>query len=213
MIGGNIVNPQAQPSAAEDEEKGEEVASPSMRMRATDQDMVDALLESPRKRKEEAPAPLVQDGGRKEAKNSKKSGESKKERKKARRAEQAKRAEAASKEAERKSEQESSPAVISEQAPKMLVGPEKGRAMEIDELGKERVSRQREEQEPVKTQLNPQPEPTQQNPPQALDQKPLPKSKSKKVAASSDKSPAPKLATVPKETMQTHQLDSPKCKV
>jgi hypothetical protein len=66
--GGNIVNPQAQPFGAEDEEKGEEVASPSMRVRATDQDMVDALLESPRKQKEEAPAPLVQDGGRKEAK-------------------------------------------------------------------------------------------------------------------------------------------------
>jgi hypothetical protein len=47
--------------------------------RATDQDMVGALLESPRKRKEEAPAPLVQDGGRKEAKKFKKPGGSKKE--------------------------------------------------------------------------------------------------------------------------------------
>jgi hypothetical protein len=116
--GGNVVNPQAQPFGANDEEKGEEVASPSMRIRTSDQDMVDTLLESPRKRKEEAPAPLVQDGGRNEAKKSKKSGDSKKERKKARRAEQAKRAEAASKETERRSEQESSPAVVSAHAPK-----------------------------------------------------------------------------------------------
>jgi hypothetical protein len=181
-----------------------------MRVRVTDQDMVDALLESPRIRKEEAPAPLVQDGGRKEAKQSKKSGDSKKERKKARRAEQAKRAEAASKEAERKSEQESSLAVISEQAPKALIGPAERRAMEIDGLEKERVSGRREEQKPVKTQLNPQPEPTQQKSPQALDQKPLPELESKKPAASPSKSPAPKLAPVPEEIVQTHQPDSPK---
>jgi hypothetical protein len=126
-----------------------------MRVRAIDQDMVDALLELPWKRKEEAPAPLVQDGGRKEAKKSKKSGDSKKERKKARRAEQAKRAEAALKEAEQRSEQESNPAVVNEQAPKELAGPEEGRAMEIDELEKERVSRHREGQAQPSARTNP----------------------------------------------------------
>jgi hypothetical protein len=58
--------------------------------------------------------------------------------------------------------------------------------------------------------INPQPEPIQQNSPQALDQKPLSKSKSKKPVASPDKSPAPQLATVPEETAQNHQPDSPK---
>jgi hypothetical protein len=112
-----------------------------MRMRATDQDMVDALLESPKKQKEEAPSPLVQDGGRKEATKSLKSGDSKKERKKARRANQARQVEAASKGSERKLEQESSPAQANEQGPKVLVGPEEERAMEIDGLKKERVSK------------------------------------------------------------------------
>jgi hypothetical protein len=102
--------------------------------------------------------------------------------------------------------------VVSEQAPKELAKPEEGRAMEIDELEKERVSRQRGGQEPAKTQLNPQPEPIQQNPPQALDQKPPPKSESKKPAASPDKPPAPKLATVSEETARNHQPDSPKGK-
>jgi hypothetical protein len=159
--GGNVVNPQAQPFGAEDEEKAEEVASPSMRVRAADQDMVDTLLEAPRKRKEEAPAPLVQDGGRKKAKKSKKFGDSKKERKKARRAEQAKRAEAASKETERRSEQESSPAVVSEHASKELAGPEEEHAMEIDGLEKERVSGQRE---PTKAGGNSAPPSAQTNP-------------------------------------------------
>jgi hypothetical protein len=163
--GGNVVNPQAQPFGAEDEEKGEEVASPSMRLRTTDQDIVDTLFEFPRKRKEEAPAPLVQDGGRKEAKKSKKSGDSKKERKKARRAEQAKRAESAtSKETERRSEQESSPAVVSAHASKELAGPEEGRTMEIDGMEKERASGQREGQKPAETQLNPQPNQSSRNP-------------------------------------------------
>jgi hypothetical protein len=53
--GGNIVNPQAQLFGAEDEEKGEEVASPSMRVRATDQDMVDALLEIAAETKRRSP--------------------------------------------------------------------------------------------------------------------------------------------------------------
>jgi hypothetical protein len=151
--GKNVVNPQAQPFGAEDEENGEDMASPSMRVRTTDQNMVDTLLESPQKRKEEAPAPLVQDGGRKEAKKSKKSGDSKKERKKARRAEQAKRAEAASKETERRSKQESSPAVVGAHAPKELARPETGRAMEINGLEKKRASGQREGQKPAETQL------------------------------------------------------------
>jgi hypothetical protein len=56
--GGNIVNPQAQPLALGDEENGEEVASSSMRVHATDQGMMDALLESPKKRKELGP-PLL----------------------------------------------------------------------------------------------------------------------------------------------------------
>jgi hypothetical protein len=207
--GENVVNPQAQPFDAEGEEKGEEVASPSMRVRATNQDMVDALLESPRGREVEAPAPLVQNGGRKEAKKSKKSGDPQKERKKARRAEQAKRAEAASKETEWRSEQESSTAVVSEHASKELAGPEEGRAMEINGLEKERVSGQRG-QKPAETQLHPQPEPIQQKPPQALDQNPASKLESEKPAASPNKSPAPKLATVPEETAQNQQPDSPK---
>jgi hypothetical protein len=181
-----------------------------MRLRTTDQDMVDTLLESPRKRKEEAPAPLVQDGGRKEAKKSKKSGDSKKERKKARRAEQAIRAEAASKETERRSEQESSPAVVSAHAPKELAGPEEGRAMEIDGLEKERASGQRERQKPAETQLNPQPKPIQQKPPPTFDQNSPTGPDSKKPVVSSDKSPAPQLATMPKEIAQDQQPDSPK---
>jgi hypothetical protein len=210
--GGNVVNPQAQPFGAGDEEKGGEVASPSMRLRTTDQDMVDALLESPRKRKEEAPAPLVQDGGRKEAKKSKKSGDSKKERKKARRAEQAKRAEAALKETERRLEQESSPAVVSAHAPKELAGPEEGRAMKIDRLEKERASGQRDGQKPAETQLNPQPKPIQQKPPPAFDQNSSTEPDSKKPAVVPDKSPAPQLATVPEKTARDQHPDSPKGK-
>jgi hypothetical protein len=138
--GGNIVNPEAQLLVPDGKEKGEEVASPSMRLRATDQDMVETLLESPKKRKEEAPSPLVQEGGRKEAKKPKKSGDSKKERKKARRAEQAKLVEAALKEAERKSEQESSPSMPHEPAKTAAVGIEEGRAMETDELGEKELA-------------------------------------------------------------------------
>jgi hypothetical protein len=199
--GGNVVNPQAQPFGAEDEEKGEEVASPSMRVPATDQDMVDALLEFPQKRKEEDPASLVHDGGRKEAKKSKKSGDSKKERKKARRVKQAKRAEAALKETERSSEL-SSPAVVSEHAPKELAGPEEGCTMEIDGLEKERGSGQRKGQKPAETQLNPQPKPIQQKPSSTLDQNPPTEFDSKKPAVSPDEFPAPQLATVPEETAQ-----------
>jgi hypothetical protein len=70
-----------------------------------------------------------------------------------------KRTEAASKETERRLEQESSPAVVSEHASKELAGPEEGRAMEIDGLEKERVSGQREGQKPAETQLHPQPKP------------------------------------------------------
>jgi hypothetical protein len=56
-------------------------------------------------------------------------------------------------------EQESSPAQISEQASKALAGPKKERAMEIDGLEKEWISKQREEREPAKTQLDPQAKP------------------------------------------------------
>jgi hypothetical protein len=147
--GGNVVNPQAQPFGANDEEKGEEVASPSMRVRATDQDMVDALLESPRKRKEEAPAPLVQDGGRKEAKKSK---NPETQRRSARRRDGRSKQSGQRRLRRRRngrSEQESSPAVVSEHAPKEVAGPEEGRAMEIDEMEKERVSGQHEGQKPA----------------------------------------------------------------
>jgi hypothetical protein len=206
--GGNIVNPQAQPLVSDGKEKGEEVASPSMRLRATDQDMVEALLASPKKRKEEAPSPLVQEGGRKEAKKPKKSGDSKKERKKARRAEQAKLVEAALKEAERKSEQESSPSMPNEQAKTAAVGNEEGRAMEIDELGEKKLTgKQKAEHELVKDPLDAQPKTAQQKPPRLIEPE---QPKSHEPAAPLIKFPAPKPAPVPEVITQISKPDLPK---
>jgi hypothetical protein len=205
--GGNIVNPQAQFLVPDGEEKGEEVASPSMRLCATDQDMVEALLESPKKRKEEAPSPLVQEGGRKEAKKPKKSGDSKKERKKARRAEHAKLVEAALKEAERKSEQESSPSMPHEPAKIAAVGNEEGRAMETDELGeKELAGEQKAEHERVKDLLDAQLKTAQQKPPPVIEPE---QPRSHEPAAPLVRSPAPKPAPVPERITQIPKPDSP----
>jgi hypothetical protein len=207
---GNIVNPQAQPLVPAAEEKGEEVASPSMRVRAGDQDMMEALLESPIKRKEEAPSPLVQEGGREEAKKHKKSGDSNKERKKAQRAEQAKLVEAALKEAERNSEQESSPSMPNVRAKTAAVGYEEGRAMGIDKPGEgEQTDGQKVENEPVKTQLDAQPKTVPQKPSQVIEQERPPKPESKEPTAPLIKSPAPKPAPAPVVITQIPKSDSP----
>jgi hypothetical protein len=70
-------DPQAQPTVLNGglEEMGEEVASPSARAATGGLEMKDAPPESPKIRKEEAPSPLVQEGGQEEAKKPKRSDE------------------------------------------------------------------------------------------------------------------------------------------